>query len=357
MLLANGSRRGSVTPPISKSHLHRLLIADFLGGRQDRVKDAKEDPDDILATKRCLRALASTAEEPVLDCGESGSTARFIRPIAAALGKRPQYVLRGRLAQRPSIDYERLSPGTFELPGNVSSQFATGLLFALPLLNGDSQIIFTSPMQSRGYIDLTLEVLQNSGIVIRETENGFTVAGNQTYIAPLKILPEIDWSGAAFWLAMNKLGSEIEVNGLNPDSKQPDKKVIELLSQDGGNKDMSQCPDLFPALAVAAAGTPCKTTFTKIERLRIKESNRVEAVAKLLAALGIKTEESESTFTIWGQAAPFTPNAIIETCSDHRIAMAAAVAASYSTKPIEIDNAECAAKSYPDFFNEFNAMK
>lgn len=356
MVLQNGQRQGCVTPPISKSHLHRLLIADFLGGEYSRLKDSKDDPDDILATKRCLRALGEETTVPTLDCGESGSTARFIRPIAAALGKKPTYIQRGRLAQRPAIDYETLDAGIFQLPGNVSSQFATGLLFALPLLNGDSQIIFTTPLESRGYVDMTLEVLEKSQIKIIEKENGFIIPGNQRFKAPLDIEPEIDWSGAAFWLAMNKLGSKVEVLGLSKTSRQPDRRVIELLSQDGGEKDMSQCPDLFPALAVAAAGTPYKTTFTKIARLRIKESNRVEAVAKMLSALGIKTQEDENTFTIWGEAKPFSPKDVIETFSDHRIAMSAAIAATHSTSPVAIDNSSCAAKSYPCFFAEFNSM-
>lgn len=357
MIIPNGKRQGCVTPPISKSHLHRLLIADFLGGDNIRLNDAPNDPEDILATKRCLRALQEPTAKPTLDLGESGSTARFIRPIAAALGKKPSYIQRGRLAQRPAIDYETINPGTFQLPGNVSSQFATGLLFALPLLNGDSQIIFTTPLESRGYVDLTLEVLEQSQIKIIEDKDGFTIPGNQKYIAPTKVQPEIDWSGAAFWLAMNKLGSKVEVLGLSPTSKQPDRKVIELLAQDGGEKDMSQCPDLFPALAVAAAATPHTTIFTKVARLRIKESNRIKAVSEMLTALGIKTKEEENTFTVYGSSNPFTPTKEIETHSDHRIAMAAAIAATHSTLPIAIDNASCASKSYPTFFDEFKLMQ
>ena len=271
MILGNGNRVGVVTPPPSKSHLHRLLIAYFLAGGRDRLEYSPDDSADIAATRRCLRALAGDTDEPVFDCGESGSTLRFMRPIAAALGKKPRYVLSGRLAKRPGIIYDTIDSGLHELPGDVSSQFATGLLFALPLLKGDSEIRFSSPLESRGYVDLTLAVLASSGIEIQETATGFLIPGGQRYGLPASMTPERDWSGASFWLAMNTLGSKIEVQGLADNSAQPDRRIVGLLAQTGGDTDMSQCPDLFPPLAVVAGAQGTDTRFTGVRRLRLKE--------------------------------------------------------------------------------------
>ena len=356
MLLQPGPRRGAVTPPPSKSHLHRLLIADFLAGGRDHLSPAPSDSADIAATRRCLRALADGGDEPVFNCGESGSTLRFLRPVASALGKRPRYVLTGRLAKRPDIPYDSLASGLHELPGNVSSQFATGLLFALPLLGGDSEIRFTSPLESRGYVDLTLAVLAAAGISVKITPTGFRIPGNQRYRRLADMTPERDWSGASFWLAMNALGSDIEVRGLADDSAQPDRRVVALLAQTGGDKDMSQCPDIFPPLAVAAAAQGCVTRFTGVRRLRIKESNRIASVADLLGRLGVETHEEDDAFTVHGLGARFAGGVEVSAFGDHRIAMSAAVAATFSNAPLDLDDPACAAKSYPGFFDVFAAL-
>lgn len=350
LTLPIGKRKGEVTPPFSKSHLHRLLIADFLGGDFRRLSLDPADPDDIAATKRCLLALSEDTAAPILDCGESGSTLRFLKPVAAALNKRPQYVTKGRLAQRPGIDYPELECGLHELPGNVSSQFATGLLFALPILKGDSEIRFTTPLESRGYVDMTLQVLRQSGITITETPTGFLVPGNQTYTAPVNVEPERDWSGASFFLAMNYLGSEIKINGLNVDSLQPDRALPELLKKQGEVIDVSQCPDIFPPLAVALAGKPGTTTITGIKRLRLKESDRIATTQTLLKAIGISCQITEDSFTVAGIDKPFQVKEEIKTFGDHRIAMSAAAAATNAKAPIIIDDATCCAKSYPSFF-------
>lgn len=353
LMLEPGLRMGAADPPPSKSHLHRLLIANFLGGATDCLCDEPRDSEDILATRRCLRALLQPTENPILDCGESGSTLRFIRPIAAALGKRPSIVTSGRLASRPDRTYDSLKPGVFELPGNVSSQFATGLLFALPLLDGDSEINFTTPLESRGYVDLTCEVLKASSVSVIPTERGFFIPGRQCYISP-SILPELDWSSAAFWIAMNHLGSRVQLPPLPQNSFQPDRKIVSLLEQEGGEKDMSACPDLFPVLAVVAGAQMGETTFVNIKRLRLKESDRVAAVSELLEKLGVKTEESENTFRVYGVWGRFKPKGgIINTHNDHRIAMAAAVAATVAERAIVIDNPSCSSKSYPEFFPQF----
>ena len=356
MLIPCGIRVGIVRPPKSKSHLHRLLIADFLGGGQAWKQVAPEDSADIAATRRCLAALASGDSEPSLDCGESGSTLRFMRPVAAALGCRPHFVLRGRLAQRPDIAYDTLAPGLFELPGDVSSQFATGLLFALPLLDGDSEIRFSSPPESLGYVDMNLGVLAASGVTVTRTPSGYLVPGRQRYRLPAGVEAEADWSGAAFWLAMNHLGSRVDVVGLDNKSLQPDRVAAALLRQVGGEKDMAQCPDLFPALAAAAAADPATTVFTSTRRLKLKESDRVAAMAEMLAALGVETREEPDRFSVRGLGRLFSGGCRVATRSDHRIAMAAAVAASHASAPVEIDDASCVSKSYPGFFEEYAAL-
>ena len=356
MEIGNGLRKGAVTPPPSKSHLHRLLIAYFLAGGRDKLAFSPDDSADIAATRRCLRALAGDTTEPTFDCGESGSTLRFMRPIAAALGKRPRYVLSGRLAKRPGIIYDTIDAGLHELPGDVSSQFATGLLFALPLLKGDSEIRFTSTLESRGYVDLTLAVLASCGIEITETANGFLIPGGQRYAMPASMTPERDWSGASFWLAMNTLGSKIEVRGLADDSAQPDKRILGLLAQTGGEKDMSQCPDIFPPLAVVAGAQGTDTRFTGVRRLRLKESDRIASVAELLGRLGRTTDEEDDVFTVHGKGIPYPGGAELRTFGDHRIAMSAAVAATAASGPLFIDNPDCASKSYPGFFDAFAAL-
>ncbi|MGN0855314.1 MAG: 3-phosphoshikimate 1-carboxyvinyltransferase [Kiritimatiellia bacterium] len=362
-VLLPGLRQGAVTPPASKSHLHRLLIADFLAGDTRRLGDDPADAQDIAATKRCLRALAA-AKEVVLDCGESGSTLRFLAPVAAALGKRATFRKAGRLAERPMIEYPELKSGRHALEGNVSSQFVTGLLFALPIVPGDSQIRFLSPLASRGYVDMTLEVIRGAGIVVHEVENGFDIPGGQTYRSQAGVLPEGDWSGAAFWYAANAIGNRIVVNGMSFASKQPDRQIIRALSQitsptsraPASSLNVNEFPDSFPILTIAAACTPGTTMFTGIRRLRLKESDRVAAMADVLAKFGVKTETGEGEFVVYGTSRRLHPGAPFTSFGDHRIAMSVAIGATRADGPVEIDDIACAAKSYPTFFEEFNAL-
>lgn len=190
-----GPRRGTVRVPPSKSHEHRLLIANFLAGDRTQLESAEGDNADVRATKRCLKALDGPEDRPILDCGESGSTLRFLAPLAAALGKCPEFVRRGRLAERPFKAYDRLLPGEHVLRGDVSSQFVSGLLFALPLLEGDSRIRFTSPLESRDYVELTLRTLAKAGIAVEREKDGLVIPGGQRY-ALQPHLVEGDWSGA-----------------------------------------------------------------------------------------------------------------------------------------------------------------
>ena len=327
--------RGAKTPPVSKSHLHRLLIAEFLSGGALPEACACECAD-IAATRRCIAALdkarRSGAKEALLDCGESGSTLRFFAPLAAALGVKAKFVRRGRLAERPMMEYETLTSGVHELRGDVSSQFVTGLLFALPLLDAPSEIRFSTPLQSRGYVDMTLDVLRLYGVRVDETENGLCVPAPQKFVSPGEVKPEADWSGAAFWFAANALGSEIDVRGLDPASRQPDSAIADLIERvkAGGVVDVSGCPDNYPALAVVNHALKANAVFTGTQRLKIKESDRLAAM--------------EAVF-----ANPYD----VDPANDHRIAMAAAILSTSLDSPVLIHSSNCVEKSYPGFWDEF----
>lgn len=361
-ILEPGLRKGHVIVPRSKSHEHRLLIADFLAGNDSRLAEAADDSDDILATKRCLRTLRSADSSPLLDCGESGSTRRFLGPVVAALGKRPVFKMAGRLAERPQLEYDELKPGTFELPGDVSSQFVTGLLFALPLLDGDSHIRFTTPLQSKGYVEMTRRVLIGAGIYLGVREDGFDVPGGQAYQAQPDAQVEGDWSGAAFWYAMNALGSEIIIEGLSSASVQPDRAVVELARRvaaawqgEAVTVDVSDCPDIFPVLTVAAGASVGVTTFVGTRRLRLKESDRAAAMAEVLDRFGVKVEADDDRFTVRGRGEPLRGGSFAS-FGDHRIAMSIAVGSTRAREAVEIDDVACAAKSYPAFFADFGGL-
>jgi 3-phosphoshikimate 1-carboxyvinyltransferase len=356
MFLKPGLRKGLVTPPASKSHLHRILIADFLAGSNKLLQEIASDPDDIKATKRCLKALASDDESVELHCGESGSTLRFLAPLAAALGKKAVFKKEGRLAQRPSIEYSSISGGKHILPGNVSSQFVTGLLFSLPLLDEGGEIEFEGKLESRGYVDLTIGVLRDSGIDVIEKENGgFIIPGKQKFSRPKHLEAEVDWSGAAFWLTANNIGNDIAIHGLNNDSIQPDRSIVDALENIGGEIDVSQFPDSFPALTVAAACAAGKTTsFIGIERLRMKESDRAAAMESALGKFGVKTIVTQKKFTVFGEES--LNGGKFESFGDHRIAMSIAIGATRCKSSVEIDNVSCAAKSYPEFFTQFENL-
>lgn len=364
MRIVPGLRRGEMRLPVSKSHAHRVLAAEFLAGRRESLAPSSCDCDDVAATKRCLLALASGSSR--LDCGESGTTRRLLGPVAAAVGVRAEWIMRGRLASRPQIEYPVIAPGVHELPGNVSSQFVSGLLFALPVLRGDSEIVLTSLLKSRGYVDMTLGVLREYGIAIAETDRGFRVPGNQSYVAPAKG-PRIegDWSSAAFALAMNALGSDIRfadggAESLPSDSLQPDRAVVRMLDGLSGEGarvlDVDQCPDLFPVLSVVAACRKGDTRFTGTRRLRLKESDRVAAMADVLRRFGVESSAGENEFEVEGRGGPLSGGSFAS-YSDHRVAMSVAVGATRVSADVEIDDASCAAKSYPTFFEDFGRLE
>lgn len=376
-----GLLRGAITPPPSKSQAHRLLIAAALADGESRIEHLA-DSQDIQATRRCMAALKAPGEDlPVLDCGESGSTLRFLIPVALALRGGGRFTGRGRLMERPQKPYfdlfdekgiayrqedgvltvqGRLTPGTFALPGDVSSQFVTGLLYALPLLEGDSRITLTTPLESRGYVDMTLEALERFGIRA-ECPDGRTlrVPGGQTY-RPCRAAVESDYSQAAFYYAANGLGGQVEILGLNPRSAQGDRCIVpyhmQLCGPGEAELDVSQCPDLVPPLAAHAALRQGITRIVNAARLRIKESDRLTAVTQVLTALGADVVEGADRLTITGQPEGLAGGVTVDSHNDHRIAMMLAVAACRAAGPVTVTGAGCVAKSYPNFWEDYERL-
>ena len=370
---------GTVTPPVSKSMAHRAVLAAMLSGSSGPASNQAWS-EDILATKRCVAALKQPgAELPLLDCGESGSTLRFLIPVALALRGGGRFTGRGRLMERPQQPYfdlfaekgisycqqdgvltveGTLTPGVYALPGNVSSQFVTGLLFALPLLQGNSVIRMTSPLESRAYVDMTLQVLAQSGIRLENREDReFLIPGPQVFRGQ-SIPLEADWSQAGFWFAARFSGQPLEILDLNRNSTQGDRVVESLfhrLRAPGRQTvDVSGCPDLLPPLAVMAACRQGVTVFSNAARLRMKESDRLATVHAMLEALGGRTSEGPDSLTVDG-GVPLT-GGTVDGANDHRIVMAAAIAAAVCQGPTTILGAEAVNKSYPSFWEEYQRL-
>lgn len=371
---------GAVTPPPSKSQAHRMLIAAELAGGAGQVEHVA-DSQDIQATKRCMAALKEDASGlPRLDCGESGSTLRFLIPVALALRGGGVFTGRGRLMERPQEPYfelfrargiryaleggaltveGRLTPGAYSLRGDVSSQFITGLLYALPLLPGDSTIGLTTPLESRGYVDLTLEALARFGVKIRyDGISRFDVPGGQIY-TPCRCTVEADWSQAGFYYAANGLGSSVKILGMNAASVQGDKIICpyyaRLCAPGHVELDVSQCPDLVPALAVhAALRTGDTTRIVNAGRLRIKESDRLDTVTTELSRLGADITQGPDFLSIRGVSG--LRGGEVDSHNDHRIAMMLAMAATRADGPVTLRDAGSVHKSYPDFWADYRAL-
>ena len=323
-----GRRCGTVTVPSSKSIAHRELIAAALSGAEPPL--IRGESKDTLATRNCLKAMMSG--ESVWPCGESGTTLRLLEPIAGVMGWKGAFKCEGRLGERPRMPFEKKS--RYVIPGNISSQFISGLLMALPLADWDSEIVIDGPLQSEAYVRLTEDTLRASGIVFDKVGQTYFVKGGQRYRFASGGEVEGDWSQAAFFLAMG-----VEVKGLKADSHQGDKAVVELLGsirKGEGMIDVAQTPDLYPVLAATAAAMGRDVSFTGTERLRLKESDRIASTAALIEA--VKNGQPVNAF------------------GDHRIAMSAAVMACYSKVPVTVDGAECVAKSYPGFWDDFEAL-
>ena len=391
---------GTVTPPPSKSMAHRLLIAAALGSGISTVRGVAMSQD-VEATLRCLTALGGHWREttpgtleitgiggrrstpgtalPHLDCGESGSTLRFFLPLALAVAGGGVFTGQGRLMARPQGPYldlfrekgifceqtggtltvrGTLEPGEYHLPGNVSSQFFTGLLFALPLLDGPSTIVPTTAVESWDYILMTLDALTGAGVTAAEPHT----PGEAFRVCPAAYQPfdrtvEADWSQAAFWYAAIALGSQLELTGLNAFSVQGDMAVVPhflRLTQPGDREiDVSGIPDLLPPLAVMAAVRSGTTRFVNAARLRMKESDRLETTAALLTTLGVSAQAGPDFLTVQGGA---ITGGTVDGANDHRIVMAAAIAATASSSPVTIRGAEAVKKSYPDFWEVYQSL-
>jgi len=345
--------------------------------------------------KLAVRPLwQNLVENPWLDCGESGSTLRFLLPVTAALSGGFTITGGGRLPARPlspiiiamkangcTFDIEtlpikvtgKLHAGRFLLPGNVSSQFISGLLFALPLLEGTSEIVLTSPLESAGYVDMTLNTLHQFGIsVIRENDR-FIIAGAQKYSSPGKVSVEGDWSNAAFWLAAGAMNGKIACGGLDIDTLQSDRGIVDILKQMGTEAvfkngtvsiesstlsaitlDASGIPDLVPILAAVMSVANGTSVIQNIGRVRLKESDRLHAMAENLNALGADVKEHEDSLIITGK--PKLRGGITDGYNDHRIVMAMAAVSAACENEIIIKGAEATEKSYPDFFKDFKKL-
>ena len=385
---------GIICPPSSKSQSHRLIIAAALAEGQSRLHNISPSQD-ITATLRCMEALGAAAEGeiisgvrsiggeadplPRLDCGESGSTLRFLIPVALAVAGGGVFTGHGRLLERPMEPYENLfrekgifyeatpteitvkgalKPGNYPLPGNVSSQFITGLLYALPLLEGDSELILTTPLESAAYVDMTLEALAQFGVEIQPRSTGWHIPGHQRPRGR-ELTAEGDWSQAGFYYAAAGIGNSVTLTGMNPDSRQGDKIVEDYAARLNGpgevTLDVSQCPDLAPALAAHAAlraGQTCH--LVNAARLRMKESDRIDCVASELNRLGAQVETFPDSMTIYGVSQ--LHGGETDAHNDHRIAMMLAIAATRATGAVTIDGAECVGKSYPRFWEDYKML-
>ncbi len=391
---------GSLDAISSKSHVHRLLICAALADRPTRIR-LRGISEDIGATIRCLAAMGcemdvqpgallvrplnekSPPKSVTLDCGESGTTARLLLPLAARLFREFALTGSGSLPGRPFGPLRKaleaagcalsgdtvpltgqgqLRPGRFEIAGNVSSQFISGLLFALPLLSGDSEIILTAPLQSQGYVAMTMEALAAFGVKAERTKEGFKVAGGQKFVSPGAVAAEGDWSNAAFFLCMNALGANIAVRGLSATSAQGDREVTDILSrfaaEDGKLRgirlDASQINDLVPALAVVASVAQGETRIYNAGRLRLKESDRIKTTLAMLLSLGADAEETEDGLVIRGKTR--LRGGEVDGAGDHRIVMAAASAVCACEGPVAIRGCEAVNKSYPAFFEDFSSL-
>lgn len=339
-----GARRGRVTVPSSKSIAHRELIAAALSGVEEpKIRGVSKD---IEATRRCLSAMMSGGCE--WHCGESGSTLRFLMPIAGVMGWKGRFVCEGRLAERPVMPFERKS--RYVVPGNVSSQFVSGLLFALPLADWDSEIVIDGELQSAAYVALTEATLRDAGIEFEKPSDGvWRIRGGQSYRMSGGREVEGDWSQAAFFLAMDG----VEVDGLNAKSLQGDRAVAWLL--DSPLVDAGPVPDLIPALAAHAASRPGETRFVNCGRLRLKESDRLESTAAMVNAVGGDARIEGDVLVVRGCGT--LRGGMVKTCGDHRIAMSAAVLACSASGPVDVDDASVVAKSYPGFWNDFDGLE
>ena len=412
--LSPTSYHGSVTVPPSKSAAHRAILAAAMAHGRSVITNV-DLSSDILATVGACRSLGcgievtqnvryhtltvngglSLVENAMIDCAESGSTLRFFIPVACTQDGTKTFTGHGRLPYRPvdaylqifddqHIGYShpadanlpltvsgKLHGGEFAVDGRVSSQYVTGLLYALPVLEADSSVSVLGGFESRGYVDLTVDMLRRFGVGIVASGDCFTVQGGQRY-EPQNIAVEGDYSQAAFFIVAGAIAGDVRIEGLDAHSLQPDSAVLSIMGRMGADLtvendvlivkqshlrgtviDVSQCPDLVPPLAIAAAFAQGSTRITGAARLRIKECDRLHALAVNLNCLGIDATETDDELIIVGGA---MRGGTVDTFGDHRIAMAFAVAAARASGDITIPNAQCIDKSYPKFYDDLKAL-
>ena len=392
VLITPSVAKGSVDAPPSKSCAHRLLICAALSDGESVIENIGFN-DDINATADCLRNMGAEitfhdntanvkgiGDKEKCDClnlfcNESGSTLRFLMPLSLVFSRKTEFTGKGRLMERPQSIYETLlsekgctftkgdnaiivegciNSGTYTLPGDVSSQFITGLLFTLPLLSGDSEIVLTTELQSAPYVDITIDVLSKFGIEILRSDNRYFIKGNQKYKSTFAVC-EGDWSNGAFLDAFNLAGGDVKVTGLNCNSFQGDKIYREFykrLSEGFCELDITQCPDLGPVLIVCAA-MKNGAVIHGTDRLKIKESDRAFAMAEELEKFGVNAEVGENKMII--PHAPLkAPTEPISCHNDHRIAMSFSVLCSVTGG--ELFGAECVNKSYPEYFRDIEKL-
>ncbi len=401
---------GEVQVIPSKSVAHRFLICAALSDSPCRII-CPASSKDIAATVRCLISLGADISEndgvytvtPIKKrekaeafCGESGSTLRFLVPVASALGGEVTFSGEGRLPTRPMGElltcmekngavtnydgelplttYGGMKSGIYKIPGNVSSQFITGLIFALPLLSGESVIEMTGRIESLPYINITLQAVRKFGIRAEISENKIFIPGNQKYKAPDVLTVEGDWSNAAFWLCLGAMSEKgVTVTGLSSESLQGDREIVNILKNFGAEVtegdgfvtvkrkelrgirlDASEIPDLVPVITVVAAVSVGETVIYNAKRLRIKESDRIESTVEMLKSLGSDAEATEDGIKVFGK--PLLRGGRVDSFNDHRIAMSAAISAAVCENGVTVVGAEAVEKSYGDFFERLKTL-
>ena len=399
---------GKINAIASKSYAHRMLLCAMLSDSQVELKGTTFSKD-IEATLNCVKALGADIQHKkdgyvikkskrvedkiILDCIESGSTLRFILPIALALGKECEVVGKEGLAKRPlkdlldtlrehgaKIDSDtlplhisgKLTSGDYKIKGDVSSQYITGLMMALPLLDGDSTISIEGEIVSSKYLDITKDVLNDFNIKIADLDGGYYIEGNQKYKPIKELKVQGDWSNAAFWLALGALNSEVKIDGLFFESVQGDREILQILMDMGAKVSMrgtqlivapgklhsitldaKDIPDLVPIVSIVMANADGISTIKNVDRLRIKETDRLQAVLDVLKAMNIKARYVDDELQILGgKIKAFS----VDSYNDHRMVMMAAIAASIADGKCQIDNIEAVNKSYPAFFEDYKVL-
>lgn len=403
--------KGRIEAPPSKSICHRAIISSGLSGGISTIENVMMS-DDIIATLNGMETFGSKikleenkltirgctkvrAAKGRIDCKSSASTLRFLIPIALLTGDRIIFDGTRSLEARPLSPYYsifdslnihcsprgnfpmtlqgRLVPGEYKIQGNISSQFITGLMFALPLLDNDSKIVITGDLESKSYVDLTIDTLKKFGIAIENRDySKFYIYGGQIY-RPCDFTVESDYSQSAFWLALGVLGGEVECLNLNRNSLQGDRVIVDIIKRMGGNisvqgnkvravksnlkgitLDASDCPDIIPAVSALAAFADGETRILNAGRLRLKESDRLKTITCELNKLGACVRENDDGLIIEGRSK--LNGGLVDSHDDHRIAMMLAVASAGCVSPVTIINSSCVKKSYPGFFEDLKKL-